>query len=86
MSYATFLLLNAIQVNIPVGLSFSADTAKTNDKTRKLEMTSDRRSIFDCEIPLKGIWHWNSSTVSSSRKSTLGTRQHGHRNTKQLVL
>lgn len=79
MSYTIFLLLNAIQLKVPVGLSVSLDTGKSDYKTGDLKMTSDRRRTFDYLISPKVIWHWNSSAVSSNR-STLRTRQHGHRN------
>lgn len=80
LSYTISLLLNAIQLNIPVGLSVFLDTGRSDYKTRDLKMTSDRRRTFDYLISLQVIWHWNSSAASSNR-STLRTRQHGHRNT-----
>lgn len=44
--YTTFLLLDAIQVNIPVDISVSPDISKTDQKNRELEMTTDLRGIF----------------------------------------
>lgn len=43
LSFTISLLLNAIQLNIPVGLSVSLDTGKSDYKTGDLKMTSDRR-------------------------------------------
>lgn len=48
VSYTTFLLLDAIQVNIPVGLSVSPGIDKADYEIRELEMTSDGGGIFDC--------------------------------------
>lgn len=80
LSYTISLLLNAIQLNSPVGLSVSLDTGRSDYKTGNLKMTSDRRRTFDYLISPRVIWHWNSPAASSNR-STLRTRQHGHRNT-----
>jgi len=41
------VFLDAIQVNIPVGLNVSPGIGKADYKTRELEMTSDGRGIFD---------------------------------------